>query len=162
MSRRIYVKGKKTHAKDQNFKQDNVGGEKERFFVSIELVSLKTLKDYDLLGVVGEFYFKIDGGKLFKSRFPDKGEIKLQKNQSFTSKADLSLWSQFITVRTGKKSTVEIEVILREMDHLKKDTTIASKKFEIKLPSKTAYIILDDEDENTKAKLRIQASKTRY
>jgi hypothetical protein len=41
MPRRIYVKGKKTHAKGQNFKQDNVGAEKERFFITIELVSLK-------------------------------------------------------------------------------------------------------------------------
>lgn len=45
MPRRIYVKGKKTHAKDQEFKQDNVGEEKERYFISIELISLKTLKE---------------------------------------------------------------------------------------------------------------------
>ncbi len=31
-----------------------------------------------------------------------------------------------------------------------------------KLTSKTEYIILQDADENTKVKLRIQATRTRY
>ncbi|MEJ2251489.1 MAG: hypothetical protein P8Y97_17770 [Candidatus Lokiarchaeota archaeon] len=87
MGRRLFVKGKKTHAKDETFDQDNVGKEKERFQINIDMVSLKTRKDYDI-GRVGEFYFKIDGeDKTLKSRFPDVGEIKLAKNQSFTSKA---------------------------------------------------------------------------
>ncbi|GAG21006.1 unnamed protein product, partial [marine sediment metagenome] len=47
IARRIYVKGKKTHAKGETFKQDNVGEEKERFLISLDLMSLKTRKDYD-------------------------------------------------------------------------------------------------------------------
>jgi len=125
-------------------------------------MSLKTLKDYDILGWRGEFYFKVDGPKIFKARFPNKGTIKLQKNQEFTSRADMSLWSQFKTVRVDKPAVEKIKVILREMDHLKKDETIAEQEFEIKLPSKTQYVILQDEKENTKAKLRIQATRTRY
>ena len=158
----MYVKGKKTHAKGETFEQDNVSEEKERFQVSIELVSLKTLKDYDAFGRVGEFYFKIDGGKAFKARFPNKGEIKLAKNQAFTTKADMSLWTEFITIRTGEETILPIKVILREMDHLKKDQTIAKQTFEVKLPQKTDYVILQDEEEETKAKLRIQSTKTRY
>ena len=88
--------------------------------------------------------------------------IKVQKNQSFTSKADMTLWSEFKTVRTGKENVLNLKVELREQDKLKKDKTIAEQAFEIKLPSKTAYIILQDEKENTKAKLRIQATRTRY
>ena len=125
-------------------------------------MSLKTLKDYDIFGWRGEFYFKVDGPKVFKARFPNKGTIKLQKNQEFTSRADMSLWSQFKTVKVGKPAIEKIKVILREMDHLKKDETVAEQEFEIKLPSKTQYVILQDEKENTKAKLRIQATRTRY
>jgi len=125
-------------------------------------MSLKTLKDYDIFGWRGEFYFKVDGPKVFKARFPNKGTIKLQKNQEFTSRADMSLWSQFKTVRVDKPAVEKIKVILREMDHLKKDETVAEQEFEIKLPSKTQYVILQDEKENTKAKLRIQATRTRY
>ena len=38
------------------------------------------------MGWRGEFYFKVDGPKVFKARFPNKGTIKLQKNQEFTSR----------------------------------------------------------------------------
>jgi len=162
IARRIYVKGKKTHAKGETFTQDNVGEEKERFLISLDLMSLKTRKDYDAFGRVGEFYFKIDGPKTFKARFPNKGVIKLQKNQIFTSKADLSLWSQFKTVRRGKEVVEHIKVIIREMDHLKKDQTVAEQDIEINLPQKTDYIVVQDADENIKAKIRVQATRTRY
>ena len=162
IARRIYVKGKKTHAKGETFTQDNVGEEKERFLISLDLMSLKTRKDYDAFGRVGEFYFKIDGPKTFKARFPNKGVIKLQKNQIFTSKADLSLWSQFKTVRRGEEVVEHIKVIIREMDHLKKDQTVAEQDIEINLPQKTDYIVVQDADENIKAKIRVQATRTRY
>ncbi len=162
MSRRYYAKGKKTYAKDQNFEQDQLGKEKERYLISIDLMSLKTLKDYDILGWRGEFYFKADGPKVFKSRFPNKGTIKLQRNQNFTSKADMNIWSQFKTVKVGREAVERITIILREQDHLKKDSTIAEEEYVINLPSKTRYVILQDSKEETKAKLRIQASRTRY
>ena len=162
MSRRYYAKGKKTYAKDQNFEQDQLGEEKERYLISIDLMSLKTLKDYDIMGWRGEFYFKADGPKTFKTRFPNKGYIKLQRNQNFTSKADMNLWSQFKTVRAGKEAVERIKIILREQDHLKRNSNIAEEMYEIALPSKTRYVVLQDDKEQTKAKLRIQASRTRY
>ncbi|MHA1478931.1 MAG: hypothetical protein ACTSPU_12110 [Promethearchaeota archaeon] len=162
MSRRYYAKGKKTYAKDQNFEQDQLGKEKERYLISIDLMSLKTLKDFDILGWRGEFYFKADGPKVFKSRFPNKGTIKLQKNQTFTSKADMNIWSQFKTVKVGREAVERVTILLREQDHLKKDSTIAEEEYVINLPSKTAYVTLQDSKEEIKAKLRIQASRTRY
>ena len=162
MSRRYYAKGKKTYAKNQSFEQDQVGEEKERYLINISLMSLKTLKDYDVFGWRGEFYFKCDGEKLFKARWPNKGTIKLQRNQEFTSKADMSLWSQFKTVRAEESTVILVKVILREKDPLKKDQEIASQEYEIRLPMKTKYVILQDDKEKTKAKLRIQATRTRY
>ena len=162
MPRRMYVKGKKTHAEGESFTQDNVGKEKERYQVSVDLMSLKTRKDYDALGRVGEFYLRVDGDKTLKSRYPHKGVIKLQKIQVFTSKADMNIWSEFRTVRTGKPTTMGLKLILREKDHLKKDQTIAEQDIEIQLPEPTKYIILQDKDEDTKVKLRIQAVRTRY
>ncbi len=162
MPQRVYVKGKKTHATGETFSQDNAGAEKERFQVSLDLMSLKTIKDYDALGTVAEFYFKVDGDKLFKARWPNKGVIKLKKNQEFVSKADMSIWSEFKTVRVGKEKIVNLTVELREQDHLKKDQIVAKQDLQIKLPAVTDYIIVQDEKELTKAKLRIQSTKTRY
>ena len=113
-------------------------------------MSLKTLKDYDIFGWRGEFYFKVDGPKLFKARWPNKGTVKLQRNQEFTSKADMSLWSQFKTIHVDDPNVQKITVILRERDHLKKDYTVCEQEFEVKLPSKTQYVILQDKKENTK------------
>jgi len=162
MSRRYYAKGKKTYAKDQSFEQDQLGKEKERYLISIDLMSLKTLKDFDILGWRGEFYFKADGPKVFKSRFPNKGTIKLQRNQNFTSKADMNIWSQFKTVKVGREAVERVTILLREQDHLKKDSTIAKEEYVINLPSPTDYVVLQDSKEEIKAKLRIQASRTRY
>ena len=125
-------------------------------------MSLKTLKDYDILGWRGEFYFKVDGEKMFKARWPNKGTIKLQRNQEFTSKAEMSLWTQFKTVRADQSIILRVKIILREKDPLKKDYTVAEQEFEIRLPQKTEYVILQDDKEKTKAKLRIQATRTRY
>jgi len=74
----------------------------------------------------------------------------------------MSLWSEFKTIRTGEPALEKLKIILREKDYLKKDEQVAEQEFEIKLPSKTQYVILQDAKENTKAKLRIQATRTRY
>ncbi|KKM95596.1 hypothetical protein LCGC14_1186610 [marine sediment metagenome] len=74
----------------------------------------------------------------------------------------MNIWSEFKTIKAGTAAVVNLELILREMDHLKKEQTIASQKIEVSLPSTTQYIILQDKEENTKVKLRIQASRTRY
>jgi len=162
MGQRVYVKGKKTHAKGESFTHDNVGKEKERYHISVDLMSLKTVKDYDMAGMVGEFYLRVDGPKSLKSRFPFKGVIKLKKEQTFTSKADMNIWSQFKTVKTGAESFQALTLYLREKDHLKKDQEIAKMEITIDCPQKTSYIILEDKDGNTKAKLRIQSTRTRY
>ena len=74
----------------------------------------------------------------------------------------MSLWSQFKTVHVDDPAVQKIKVILRERDHLKKDHTVCEQEFEIKLPFPTQYVVLQDKQENTKAKLRIQATRTRY
>jgi len=74
----------------------------------------------------------------------------------------MNIWSQFKTVKVGREAVERIKIILREQDHLKKDSTIAEEEYVINLPSKTRYVILQDKKEQTKAKLRIQASRTRY
>ena len=64
--------------------------------------------------------------------------------------------------KQGFHEITEESGILREQDQIKRNETIAEQEFEIKLPSKTEYVVLQDEKENTKAKLRIQATRTRY
>ena len=55
-----------------------------------------------------------------------------------------------------------IEQMTKEYGYDDTNDFLLSLGTDIKLPSKTDYIVLQDEKENTKAKLRIQASRTRY
>ncbi|RLG15079.1 hypothetical protein DRN69_03590, partial [Candidatus Pacearchaeota archaeon] len=58
---------KDTYARGQVDKSEFQG----RYFIKIELVSLKVLEDKDMLGNESEFYFKV-GKWLHKHRIPQK------------------------------------------------------------------------------------------
>ncbi|MHA1700147.1 MAG: hypothetical protein ACTSWN_14995, partial [Promethearchaeota archaeon] len=73
MPRRIYVKGKDTHAKGEGFSKELE--KKGRYFVRIDLVSLSTIRKHDAIGA-SEFYFKI-GSIPHQNRVPQKGTINL-------------------------------------------------------------------------------------
>ncbi|MHA1734431.1 MAG: hypothetical protein ACTSU5_21030 [Promethearchaeota archaeon] len=157
MARKVVRVGyKKTHAKGQNFEV-----EKDRYKIHVQLVSLKTLADYDI-DWHGEFYFKVKGDPIHKRRVPDIGEIKLAKNQEFIPKPAVTLWNEHLTLREGDDRTRTIKVSMRERDVAKVDKRIASQEFTIKLPQKTQYVILQDDKEQTKAKLKISASRSRF
>ncbi|MHA1682258.1 MAG: hypothetical protein ACTSUE_15075 [Promethearchaeota archaeon] len=158
MGRRVYVKGKKTYAKGEGFAKELE--RKGRYFLSIGLVSIGTIKDYDIGNRGSEFYFKV-GSIPYTNRVPQKGEIMLQKNQTFTTKQDMSLWNEFIQLEKGDTKQYKIKIGLYERD-IDKDDTIAKKELVINLGQPTQYIILQSKDGKTKAKLKISASTTRY
>ena len=62
----------------------------------------------------------------------------------------------------SRLAKIPLEIFKEVELMVKKDEVIAEQEFEIKLPSKTQYVILQDSKEQTKAKLRIQATRTRY
>jgi len=151
---------KKTGAKAQDLKQTK---NHDRYFINIGLVSIRTLKDYDLAGWTAEFYFRT-GKQPHVSRIPNKGSIQLEKNESFEPRDnDISLFTEFVKRKSGQSMKMEIPVKLFERDLLKKDQKIIDAKVLVNLASKKSeYIIIQDEDENTKVKLRVFAGATRY
>ncbi len=149
-----------THAKGENFKEEDEVY--ERFMVGISLVTLKTIGKHDLINRTNEFYFKADGGKAIKSRTPDEGTINLRENQVFNPRSDdLTIWSEFAQFMQGEEKVVNVTVELRERD-IGRDDRLAKETFNIKCPSKTDYIILQDKKGKTKAKLKIYSNDTRY
>jgi hypothetical protein len=132
-----------------------------RYWAGISLVSLKTIGRYDL-DKQSEFYFLVDGGKLFKNRVPNKGTIQLRENQDFQSKSDnLTLWSEFVTFKANEEKVVKIKIQLKEEDP-GLDPTLGEQEFIIKCPQETEYVILNSKDEKTKAKLKVYSHKTVY
>ncbi|MBD3185182.1 hypothetical protein GF325_00025 [Candidatus Bathyarchaeota archaeon] len=152
------MKGHKTHAKGEGFSKELE--RKGRYFVTIGLVSLGTIKDYDLGHRGSEFYFKV-GTIPHVNRVPQRGTIRLQKNQTFTTRQDMSLWNEFIQLKTGDEKDFSIKVGLYERDP-NRDDVIAKDNIVIKLGAPTEYIILQSDDGNTKAKLKVSATKTSY
>ena len=160
MSPRRYVKtSKNTHAEGENFSEELE--RKGRYMVGISLVSIKTIGKHDV-DRTSEFYFKADAGEARKSRIPNKGCIELRMNQEFIAKSDqFTIWSEFIQFKDGDEKVVRVKVQLRDNDPLI-DDRLAEENFEIKCPSKTEYVILQDKKGITKAKLKIFAKKTRF
>ena len=159
MGRRIYVKGKKTHAKGQDFELRR----KDRYQINVALVSLKTLKDYDMITKTGEFYFKIGTGIRY-IRVPNKGYIQIYEQDSFEpGQNDFSLYTEFLTLKHGEERKEKIRVRLYERDVGKKDDCVFDRQLPIDLrASETEYIVLEDDDKKTKAKIRVRSSRTKH
>ncbi len=155
MGRRIMKLGRDTHAKDETFEYEK----RQRYYVNVSLLSLKTLEDYDI-GRGGEFYFKVKR-KWKGRRVPDRGEIYLMENQVFSARQDFSLWLELLELEQGDDKDIEIEIGLYERD-IKWDKKIFEIDVPIKLGSATDYVILQDDKKKTKAKVKISALRTRY
>ncbi|UJG42950.1 MAG: hypothetical protein K9W46_11300 [Candidatus Heimdallarchaeum endolithica] len=143
---------KDTYARGQVDKSEFQG----RYFIKIELVSLKVLEDKDMLGNESEFYFKV-GKRLHKHRIPQKGTINLEKNEVFQPTDGLTLYTQFI--HKPERGTIMVPFHLRERDPLKVDDHIIRTKLSIPLGS-SDYIVLVEK--SVKIKLKISALETRY
>lgn len=155
MGRRLMKMGVDTHAKGESFEYEK----KERYYINLSLLSLKTLEDYDI-GRGGEFYFKVK--RKFKTRrVPDRGEIFLMENQVFSARQDFTLWTEFLELEQGDEKDIEIEVSLYERDY-KWDKKVFEVDVPIKLGAQTDYVILEDTAKKTKAKVKIAALRTRF
>ena len=155
MGRRLYKMGRDTSAKGETFEYEH----KDRYYINVALLSLKTLEDYDI-GRGGEFYFKVKR-KWKGRRVPDRGEIHLMENQVFTARQDFTLWTEFVELEQGDSKDVELEVALFERD-VHWDKKIFEVDVPITLGSKTEYVVLEDAAEKTKAKVKISALRTRF
>jgi len=158
MTRRIVKIGKKTHAKGETFELEK----KNRYMLIVSLISLKTLKDYDI-GKGGEFFFEVHRkGELRGRRSPDHGEIELMENQVFEARQDFTLWTEFIRLKQGDSRDITLNVKLFEHDLIKNEKII-DQDINIKLgTSQSDYIIVEDKDRKTLAKLKISAPLTRF
>ncbi len=158
MTRRHITVGRKTHAKGETFELEK----KDRYFLNVSLMSLKTRKDYDI-GRGGEFFFEVHRkGELRGRRTPDHGEICLMENQVFEARQDFTLWTEFIKLEQGDKKEVELHIELFERDPIKNQKIIDEKiSVRLGMPS-SKYIVIEDKKGNTKAKLKISSARTRF
>jgi hypothetical protein len=156
MGRRVIITGKRTHAKGETFEVEK----KDRYMINVSLMSLKTIKDYDV-GKGGEFYFKVWRSTMHRRRVPDMGEIQIMENQGFEARQDFTLWTEFIQLKQGEKREIELEIGLYERD-IGRDDTVFEQKLPIRFGAESEYLILEDKDGKTKAKIKVSATRTRF
>ncbi|MHA1686571.1 MAG: hypothetical protein ACTSYD_09230 [Candidatus Heimdallarchaeaceae archaeon] len=154
MGRRVIKKTyKSTYARGQR----DTSEFGDRYFVKIELVSIKVLEDKDLVGNESEFYFRVGKYPNYRHRVPQRGTINIEKNETFQITEPLTLYSEFSAHDSG--GVIEIPFDMYERDPLKKDDHIINTRITIPLGSSNYQVITE---KNVKIKIKISALKTRY
>ncbi len=154
MGRRTIKKTyKNTYARGQKDKSEFKG----RYFIQIELVSIKVLEDKDLFGNESELYFKVGRIPNSRHRVPQKGTINLEKNEVFKPTEGLTLYTEFKHAPDG--GIVEIPFDLFERDPIKGDDHIINTKISIPLGTSDYQILTE---KSVKIKIKLSALETRY
>lgn len=144
---------------DTSAKGERTPIEDDRYFVKIDLVSVKMEERADLVGT-SEIYFKCGGKGLFRSdrRTPDLGTINLELNEVFVPDDRLTLYSAFIDQKGG--GSIEIPFDVMERDIGKKDSKLIDTQISINLGSSMEYYSFLEN--GVKVKIGASAIRSRY
>jgi hypothetical protein len=157
MSRRVYVKGKKTYAKGQA--PDLSESDRYQNIISLMSIRVEDVHERNPMDRTGEFYFEVGGKGLLKHdyRVPFHGEINIKENMTYTAKQDFTLWISFDEAE--KEKTRSIPIKFRERDATKDDTIIKTE-IPITFGSGSKYEVI--KGPGITIKLKISSRKTRY
>ena len=157
MSRRVYVKGKRTYAKGQA--PDLSDSNRYQKIISLMSIRVEDVHERNPMDRTGEFYFEVGGKGLLKHdyRIPFEGYLSIKENMTYTTKQDFTLWISFLESEEGK--TVPIPLKLREGDPAK-DNILIKTEVPVVLGSGTKYEVL--KAPGVTVKIKISSHKTRY
>lgn len=154
MGRRVVKKVyKNTYARGQRDTKEF----DDRYWVKVELVSLKVLEDRDLLGNESELYFRIGKRPHYSSRVPNKGTINLEKNEVYKPQEGLTLYTEFVDAPEG--GVVNVPFHLFERDPVKNDDEIFEHDLAVPLGSSDYKVITQN---SVKVKLKLSGLRSRY
>ena len=157
MSRRVYVKGKKTYAKGQA--PDLSKSNRYQNIISLMSIRVEDVHEASPIDRTGEFYFEVGGKGALKHdyRVPHQGTINIKENMTYSAKQDFTLWLEFD--ESDKAKTKQIPIKLREQDATRDDTVIKSE-IPIVYGSGTKYEVL--KGEGIAVKIKVSSRKTRF
>ncbi|MHA1974002.1 MAG: hypothetical protein ACTSW1_13470 [Candidatus Hodarchaeales archaeon] len=158
MSRRVYVKGKKTYAKGQA--PDLSKSTRYQNIISLMSIRVEDVHERNPMDRTGEFYFEVGGKGLIKHdyRIPFEGNLHIRENMTFTAKQDFTLWISYDESKESGK-TIPIPIKFREADATK-DDTIFKTEVPIVFGSGTKYEVL--KGKGVAVKIKISSRKTRF
>ncbi|RMG43240.1 MAG: hypothetical protein D6732_00275 [Methanobacteriota archaeon] len=153
MSKRRIVKTySNTRAKGERY---DIEG--NRYFVKVELVSIKMLEEADALGRTSEIYLECGKSKMISKRFPTKGEIHLDRNEVFKPRGRITLYTE--VAESDKGGSIEIPFKVKDKD-FGKDETLIDTTLSVTLGQTQEFLAF--EENGVKVKISIAGNKTRY
>ena len=144
---------------DTSAKGDRTPIEGNRYFVRVELVSVKIEERTDVLGRTTELFFRVGGqGALERARrTPDEGTINVEINEVFKPKDGLTLYTEFVEAKGGKSIEIPFRVIDEDPGI---NEPLVNTKLSVNLGADKDY--LSFREKGVKVKIGISANKTRY
>lgn len=157
MSRRVYVKGKKTYAKGQA--PDLSKSNRYQNIISLMSIRVEDVHEASPIDRTGEFYFEVGGKGALKHdyRVPHHGTINIKENMTYSAKQDFTLYLEFD--ESEKAKTKPIPIKLREQDATR-DDTVFKTEVPIVYGSGTKYEVL--KGKGIAVKVKISSRKTRF
>ncbi|MHA2225391.1 MAG: hypothetical protein ACXAC8_09315 [Candidatus Hodarchaeales archaeon] len=157
MSRRVYVKGKKTYAKGQA--PDLSKSNRYQNIISLMSIRVEDVHEANPMDRTGEFYFEVGGKGALKHdyRVPHQGTINVKENMTYSAKQDFTLWLEF--AESKKAKTKPIPIKLKEQD-ASRDDEIIKTEVPIVFGSGTKYEVL--KGKGIAVKIKISSRKTRF
>lgn len=144
---------------DTSASGDRTPIEGDRYFVRMELVSLKMEDTADMVGRGSEIYMKAGGKGIFKfdQRTPAEGTINLDLNESFSSNERLTLYSAFVSQKSGGSFEIPFKVYDQDAG---KDDKLIDTQISVSLGATTEYHSFLEN--GVKIKVGVSANQTRY
>ncbi len=131
--------------------------EGNRYFIVVELVSLKVEEEADKMGRTSEIYLQCGRTKMQRVRTPSSGTINLDRNEVFKPTDGLSLYSQFVDKKGG--GTLEIPFRVFDQD-LGKDDKLVDTQLTVKLGQSGEYLSFSEG--GVKVKVKVSGNRTRF
>ncbi|MFX0014353.1 MAG: hypothetical protein ACFFB2_08455 [Promethearchaeota archaeon] len=157
MSRRVYVKGKRTYAKGQA--PDLSKSNRFQNIISLMSIRVENVHEASPIDRIGEYYFEVGGKGALKHdyRVPHQGTINIKENMTYSTKQDFTLWLEFD--ESDEAKTKQIPIKLKERDATRDDVVIKSE-IPIVYGSGTKYEVL--KGEGIAVKIKVSSHKTRF
>lgn len=140
--------------RDTKAKGDRTLIEGHRYFVKINLVSIKMEKEADAIGASSEIYIHCPGRF---SRSPNEGTFHIERNEVFKPTGGLTLYSEMKEKKGG--ASLEISFKLFDQD-FGKDDKLVDTTLAITLGQTKQYLSFSEN--GVKVKISVAANHSRF
>ncbi|MHA2033022.1 MAG: hypothetical protein ACW99A_04990 [Candidatus Kariarchaeaceae archaeon] len=140
--------------KDTKASGDRTKIEGHRYFIKIDLVSIKIEKEADGVGASSEIYVHCPGRF---SRSPNEGSFHIERNEVFKPTGGLTLYSEMKEKKGGQSLEIPFKVFDQDMG---KDDKLVDTKLAVTLGQTKEYISFTEN--GVKVKISVAANHSRF